>query len=71
MAKRISMDAIIVLRNAGYEVEQVSPDRRGIPRFIKATRGAFSEELAVVNGCVENDGIVELLNIAKTLWGGK
>lgn len=68
MAKRISMDAIIVLRNAGYEVEQINPDRRGIPRFIKATRGAFSEELPVVGGCVENEPIEELLDIAKKVW---
>lgn len=68
MAKRISMDAIIVLRNAGYDVEPINPDRRGIPRFIKATRGGFSEELAVINGCVENSLIVELLDIAKKVW---
>lgn len=68
MAKRISMDAIIVLRNAGYEVEQINPNRRGVPTAIKATRGAYSEELPVVSGCVENAPIEELLTHAKRLW---
>ena len=68
MAKRISMDAIIVLRNAGYTVEQINPNRRGVPTAIKASRGAYSEELPVVSGCVENEPVEELLAVAKKIW---
>lgn len=65
MAKRISMDAIIVLRNAGYEVKEVEQNRRGIPGAIEVTRNALWQRLEISGGCIENEQIEELLTLAK------
>jgi len=66
MAKRITMDAIIVLRNAGYEVKEVEHNRRGMPGAIEVSRNAFWQRLEVINSCcIENEPIEELLELAK------
>lgn len=56
MSKRLSMDASIVLRNAGYETKHVDY-HRGKPLGLMVDR----ERLAITSGTVDNDRVVELL----------
>lgn len=65
MAKRISTDAKIVLQNAGYHVQEVGNNRYGKPSFLKVSWGGFEEELSIVNSCIDNAPIEELIELAK------
>lgn len=64
MAKRISMDAIIVLRNAGYKVEQVG-EKLFRPKALRVYAEGGPFELSVNGGTVDNDQVQALLDSAK------
>lgn len=64
MAKRISMDAKIVLENAGYKVECIGKNwMRPEALRVHAEGGPF--ELPINGGTVDNDHVENLLAAAK------
>lgn len=65
MAKRISVDAKIVLENAGYVVEYVYTNGRVTSLQVWAKPFEFVCQLPVVGACIENSLIEDLLEKAK------
>jgi hypothetical protein len=66
-AKRLSTDATIVLRNAGYSVCELSTlgnyRRPGKPYALRVYRnGAECGDLQIICGCVDNVKVEELIN---------
>ena len=66
-AKRLTTDAKIVLRNAGYDCAEIGKrGGRGKAYYIYVTRGkSVAGRLDICSGCVDNTEVEKLVSAAK------